>query len=83
MAGGGDTLPPNPYTSAIQKPRVQKNRTRSGGDTLQPQAFSHGNYTWLAAATARMSEAIGRERDAEQQEEQTDLDAFKAAQVAP
>ena len=29
-----------------------------------------------------MSAAIGRERDAEQQEEQTDLAAFKAAQVA-
>ena len=29
-----------------------------------------------------MSEAEGRERDAEQHEEQTDLDAFKAAQVA-
>ena len=44
--------------------------------------FSHGNYTWLAAATARMSEAIGRERDAEQSQEQADLAAFKAAQVA-
>lgn len=45
------------------------------------ETFSHGNYTWLAAATKRMSEAIGRERDSEQSEEQTDLAAFKAAQV--